>query len=87
MPLFWIKFPANANTLILFLIDIATFDIFPSDKMNSGVIVLPESEPYNINFQAAGIDGVYAITNIGTMLYIIVFYIALIIIERIWSAI
>ena len=87
MPLFLIKFPANANTLILFLIDIATFDIFPSDNINSGMIVLPESEPYNINFQAAEIDGVYAITNIGTMLYIIVFYIALIIIERIWNGV
>ena len=87
MPLFWIKFPANANTMNLFLIDIATFDLFPSDDLNQSVLVLPESQPYNINFQQTGIESVYAISNIGTVLYIIILYVFMILIERLWSCI
>ena len=51
MPLFWVKFPANASRFNIFLIDIATFEFVPSDSINEEVFVLPEDKPYNINFQ------------------------------------
>jgi len=34
MPLFWVKFPANANGMNSQLIDIASFDLLPSDDIN-----------------------------------------------------
>ena len=34
MPLFWLKFPANANGMNSSLIDIASFDLLPSDDIN-----------------------------------------------------
>ena len=51
MPLFWIKFPANANMFNIYLIDIASFDIVPSEDINEEMFVLPEDKPFNINFQ------------------------------------
>ena len=56
MPLFWVKFPANASMFNVFLIDVATFDIVPSEDINEEVFVLPEDKPYNINFQSSRIE-------------------------------
>ena len=79
------KFPANASVFNAFLIDIATFEVLPSEDINRELYVLPEAEPYNINFQQSRIDSIYAIPNVGTILYILIVYAILIITERIWS--
>lgn len=85
MPLFWVKFPANAGTFNAFLIDIATFDIVPSEEINGEVFVLPDDEPYNVNFQQSKIDSKYAITILGTIFYILMLYLLTVVIERIWA--
>ena len=41
MPLFYVKFPANANMANLYLIDIASFEFIDSDEINENVFVLP----------------------------------------------
>ena len=50
LPLFWLHFPANSNTLNSSLIDIAQFDLLPTDDVNEEFYVLPEREPFNANF-------------------------------------
>ena len=45
-----VKFPANANTFILFLVKIANFDIIPTDAVFEEIFEFPEEEPYNLNF-------------------------------------
>ena len=67
------------------MIDIATFDVVPSEDINEEFFILPEAEPYNINFQQSRIDSVYAITNVGTIFYILIIYAVLILVERSWS--
>lgn len=85
LPLFWVKFPANASTFTAFLLDIATFDMVPSEEINGEVFVLPDDEPYNVNFQQSKIDSKYAIMILGTILYILFIYLLLVVIERIWA--
>ena len=50
MPLFWVKFPANASQFNGFLIEVATFEVVPSEEINEELYVLPDAEPYNVNF-------------------------------------
>ena len=51
MPLMNVKFPANANSFIVFLVDIANFDILPTDIVFEYIFTFPEDdEPYNLNF-------------------------------------
>ena len=45
-----VKFPANANTFILFLVTIANFDIIPTDLLFDRIFEFPNEEPYNLNF-------------------------------------
>ena len=84
MPLFWVKFPANASLFNAFLIDIATFEVVPSEEINQEVFVLPDEEPYNVNWQQTRIDSTFCMLNLGTVLYVIVIYAILIISELIW---
>ena len=50
MPLFQVKYPANANALNMFMIDIASFEFVPTDDINESIYVLPEDDPYNLPF-------------------------------------
>ena len=50
MPLFWLKFPANAAGLNYHLIDIANFEALPTEDMNEEVFVLPPADPFNVRF-------------------------------------
>ena len=82
MPLFWVKFPANANSMNNHLITIANFEVLPSTQMANELYVFPETKPFNINFQQATITGMYAVPNLGTVFYVILIFSLLVGIER-----
>ena len=49
MPLYFTRFPANANYFLFALIDFATFDFFPRDTVNA-FFDLPVTDSFNVNF-------------------------------------
>jgi len=71
MPLCNIKFPANAELFNGFMIEIALFDILPSEDMLEAMIYYPQDEPFNLNFQILQYGTIYAIPNLGTIFFIL----------------
>ena len=50
MPLCNIKFPANAELFNGFIIEIALFDILPSEYMLEQIVYYPQEDSFNLNF-------------------------------------
>ena len=50
MPLMDVRFPANANTFIVFLVNIANFDIIPTDYLFGKIFNFPDDGAFNLNF-------------------------------------
>ena len=69
-----IRFPANASEFTDFLSDIANLDFFPTEWLEIMIYYLPEQVPFNINFEACGIESKLLIKNIGSALVIIIIY-------------
>ena len=56
MPMFdGLKIPANAMTIVEHLIDLATFDVFPTDTLDEIFYYWPDIEPFSVNFEMAGV--------------------------------
>ena len=55
MPLMNVKFPANANTFIIFLVEIANFDVLPTDWLFAEIFDFPDDGSYNLNFHQTGL--------------------------------
>ena len=45
-----IKFPANSMLINQALIEIANFEVIPSEEINKQLFYFPEEDPYNLNF-------------------------------------
>ena len=73
LPLFSSKFPANAGFLLVFLIDIATFDMLP-EEVPEFFFDFPQSKPYNMAFEETRYGSMYAIENLGTCFMLINVY-------------
>ena len=54
------------------MIDIASFDLLPTDWMSDILWdYFPESEPFSINFETAGIEAKLFLENVGLAFYIV----------------
>ena len=42
-------------------------DVMPTQYIDEEIYYLPEDEPFNINFEAAGMNSVFFIANIGSV--------------------
>ena len=73
LPLFSSKFPANAGFLLVFLIDIATFDMLPEEVIDF-FFDFPDKDPYNEAFEATRYESMYAVENLGICFMLINFY-------------
>ena len=69
-----IKFPANTTIYIAFIMDIANLDLVSTEDIDVSIYYLPETEAYNINFEACGVESTYYVSNIGSVLWIIYAY-------------
>ena len=69
MPLCNIKFPANAELFNGFMIEIALFDILPSEYLLEQIVYYPQQDPFNLNFQILDYSSIYAIPNLGTIFF------------------
>lgn len=81
MPLMNVKFPANANTFIVFLVEIANFDILPTDDLFAKIFDFPDEGGFNLNFESIDIGSYYAIENLGTVFLIFNIYVVLSVIQ------
>ena len=77
MPLYKdIKYPANALLFTLFIWEVANFDLLPTDSIDDHIHEFPEDEPFNINFEACGLESVHFTVNTGSVFWIIKFFFA-----------
>ena len=54
--------------------DIANLDLVSTEEIDVSIYYLPETEAYNINFEACGVESTYYVSNIGSVLWIIYAY-------------
>ena len=64
------------------MVEIATFGILPSEEINESVYVIPEFEPFNLNFQQTKMETIPILLNIGSLFYVFLVYGLLVIVER-----
>ena len=74
MPLFNLALPANAALFFGFLMQIASFDIIPTDIFYNDVLNWVTTDPVNENFNSVGFGTTLFIYNIGSMIIFICTY-------------
>ena len=85
MPLFTVKFPANAAKFNSYLIDISKFDFIQSEVLLARFAYFPYTGPFNLNFQILKYWSVYSVVNLKTLFFIILLLIAIILLlATIW---
>ena len=43
-------------TVLEKMINLATFDIIPTDALDDAIFYWPEADPFTVNFEMAGVD-------------------------------
>ena len=57
MPMYlMLKFPASAMLVMTEMINIATFDLIPTDSIDSALWYFPEEEAFSLSFETAGVE-------------------------------
>ena len=79
--LFFVKFPANANFFNSNMVEISSFDFLPVDIFNQELFFFPDEEPISLNFQEMGFTSSFTLLNLGSIFYMILFYIGLILLN------
>ena len=74
-----IKFPANTMVINQVFIEIASFEIIDSEKINDEIFHFPEVEPFSLNFQECQIEYVFFLLILGLPLYIMLAHFVLMI--------
>jgi hypothetical protein len=72
LPLGKFDFPAISMLLYKEIIEITTFDMFPTDDWYPAWFDLPYSPPFNREFEAFKFDGTIFILNLGSLWIIFV---------------
>lgn len=68
MPLMQVNLPPNAGTFYGFLMNIASFNILPTDLFYARYLPVPDSDgPINSNFYAIGYGSRYFLVNLGSV--------------------
>ena len=70
LPLFNLKFPANASYMLNFSIHVATFDFLPIESI-WWIFDFPEKGAFNLSFYSSGYEYVNLIENMGTCFYMV----------------
>lgn len=74
MTLLGISFPANTNVFMVFFVQIANFDLLPTDIVYPWFFTLPESVTHSANFATTGYESIYVAENLGTIFVMMHFY-------------
>ena len=66
MPMFdGLLIPANAMTVVEKMIDLATFDLIPTDAIDDLIYEWPDIPAFSTNFEMAGVESVHLLAEIG----------------------
>ena len=65
------------------MITIATFDVIPTEYLEDEVYYFPDLDPYSVNFEMAGIESTFLLSNIGFILWMIIINILFILIHAV----
>ncbi len=70
MPLFNTNIPANAGMFFGFIMNLASFNLLPTDKFYNQYLNMSKDDPgaLNSNFEDQGYGSVYLLQNLGTLL-------------------
>ena len=70
-----LKFPGNALSFNVILLDIATFSVIDtSEKIDRHIFFLPESEAFNEGFKKCHYDSTLLVSNISSTVWIYALY-------------
>ena len=65
-----VKYPANSQIFNSYIVKLTTFDILNTESIEDEIYnELPDLQPYNINFEASGIETKLFIKNIGIVIW------------------
>ena len=53
------------------MVQLATFDLIPTEVIDEEKYYWPEADPFNTNFEMAGVESELLLANIGFVLYMI----------------
>ena len=68
------KFPANSAIFIELINTIVSLDLIPTESVDEKIYELPEDDPFNVNFEAMGIESKILVGNMGLLLWLIWLY-------------
>ena len=83
MPLFNISLPPELGVFFGYIMKIASFDLIPVDNWVQDYGGLTPRDPINSNFEAIGFDSMYTLSNLGTILILILLLPILAIINKV----
>jgi len=69
-PLVNVEYPANAKLVFSYFIKIASFDMLPTDKINSVFFQFYEETAISVNLEEQGYDKRNFIENLGSLYYL-----------------
>ena len=68
------KFPANSAIFIELINTIVSLDLISTESVDEKIYELPEDDPFNVNFEAMGIESKILVGNMGLLMWLIWFY-------------
>lgn len=69
IPLFKLEVPSNAGAFFNYLMQIAAFDIIPTDNLFNFLFDVEPPEPLNSNFEVVGFETLYFLHNLGSLCF------------------
>jgi len=75
MPLFKVILPANAGMFFAQLMTIAAFEVFDTKPYLDRLLRLEPTDPINSNFESIGLESIYLLHNMGTLVFAFAFFV------------
>ena len=63
------------------MLEIANFDVIPTEDIDMMIHYWPESEPFSVNYEMAGTESIFFLANIGFVMYLIYIHVFLVIVH------
>jgi hypothetical protein len=87
MPLLNITFPQNAATFYNFINEISSFNLIPTDKLDSAIFNFTDPEMKDPNFAKMGMTKYNVVQNLGSTFYYLLCFFLLVLLVYILKAI
>ena len=73
MPLFLVTLPPNAGMFFAQLMSITAFEVIDTKPYLDRLLRLEPTDPVNSNYEAIGLESLYLLHNMGTLVLALVF--------------